>query len=42
MGVQDPISLKGFKIQQCKTQIQQDGHNCGVITLKVCSSSEIH
>ena len=31
----DLISLKGFKIYQCRTRVQTDGFNCGVIALKV-------
>ena len=31
----DLISLKGFKMYQCRTRIQTDGFNCGVIALKV-------
>ena len=34
----DLVSLKGFKIIHCTARIQRDGHNCGVIALKVCNA----
>ena len=34
-SLDDVITLKGFKIYQCETRIQMDGHNCGAIVLKV-------
>lgn len=40
MGVDDLVSLKGFKIRQCNSDIQQDGHNCGVICIAICVHSE--
>lgn len=35
MGVPDEVDIKGFDVKQCDHQIQKDGCNCGIITLKV-------
>ena len=34
-GINDKVDLKGYRVKQCNFPIQKDGHNCGVITLKV-------
>ena len=33
----DVIVLDKFTVVQVKTQLQNDGYNCGVFCLKVCS-----
>ena len=40
-GVADELCLKGFKLQQCD-RLQNDGWNCGVITLKVSIAKQYH